>query len=62
MAAPVSSDWERLFDVAGSTLVGSTFEVEDAQCCDRMDRDSSIGVNMLRDCFELRFFGGSSIC
>lgn len=45
---------------AGSPRVGSGAEVDEIQCWERMERDSSIGVKMLRDLTDMRF--GSSIC
>jgi hypothetical protein len=57
-----STDCDRLFEAgAGSLRVGSAFDVDEAQCCERIDRDSSIGVKMLRDFTDIRFTG-SSIC
>lgn len=41
--------------------VASEVVVEEAQCCDRMERDSSMGVKILRDLTGMRFTG-SSIC
>ena len=45
---------------AGSPRVGSGAEVDEIQCWERMERDSSMGVKMLRDLTDMRF--GSSIC
>jgi len=59
--APTSTDCERLFEVAVSLLDFSALEVEDAQCWDRIERLSSIGVNMLLDFTDI-LFTGSSIC
>lgn len=42
-------------------LVASLVVVDDAQCCDNMERDSSIGVKIERDLTDMRFTG-SSIC
>jgi hypothetical protein len=50
-----------LVDVATSLLDVSAAEVELAQCCERMDRLSSMGVKILRDLIDIRFTG-SSIC
>ena len=58
--APLSTDCERLFEVAVS-LRDSAFDVEDAQCWERIERLSSIGVNMLL-CLTDILFTGSSIC
>lgn len=58
----ISTECDRLFEVgAGSLRAGSAFDVDEAQCCERIDRDSSIGVKMLRDLTDMRFTG-SSIC
>lgn len=58
-----STDCDRLFDVGGGSLrAGSAFEVDEAQCCERIDRDSSIGVKMLRDLTDMRFTGSSICC
>lgn len=57
----VSIDCDR-FAVAVSAREDSAFEVEDAQCCDKIDRDSSIGVKMLLDLIECRFIGSSICC
>lgn len=45
---------------AGSPRVDSGAEVDEIQCWERMERDSSMGVKMLRDLTDMRF--GSSIC
>lgn len=45
----------------GSARVVSTCEVLEAQCCDKMDLDSSIGVKIDLDFTDIRFTG-SSIC
>lgn len=42
-------------------LVASLVVVLEAQCCDNMERDSSIGVKIERDLTDMRFTG-SSIC
>ena len=42
-------------------LLASLVVVDDAQCCDNMERDSSIGVKIERDLTDMRFTG-SSIC
>jgi hypothetical protein len=61
--APVSTDCDRLLEVGPGSLRGSSaFEVEEAQCCERMDRDSSIGVKMLLDLTDMRFTGSSICC
>ena len=59
--APTSMDCDRLFEVAVSPLEFSALEVEEAQCCERIERLSSIGVNMLLDFTDI-LFTGSSIC
>ncbi len=59
--APTSTDCERLFEAGGSLLEVSAFEVEDAQCWDRIDLLSSIGVKILLDLTDIRLTG-SSIC
>lgn len=61
-AAPMSIDCDRRFEVATSGRVGSAFDVEDAQCCESMDRLSSIGVNILLDLTDMRLTGSSSCC
>jgi hypothetical protein len=43
-----------------SPLKFSALEVEDAQCCERIERLSSIGVNMLLDFTDILFTGSSS--
>ncbi len=54
--APVSKDCDRLFEVGAGSLRGcSAFEVDEAQCCERIDRDSSIGVKILLVLRERRF-------
>ena len=58
--APTSTDCERLFEVAVSLLECSALEVEDAQCCERMDRLSSIGVNILLDFTGIRLTGSNN--
>jgi hypothetical protein len=58
--APTSTDCDRLFEVAVSPLKFSALEVEDAQCCERIERLSSIGVNMLLDFTDILFTGSSS--
>jgi hypothetical protein len=45
---------------AGSPRVDSGAEVDEIQCWERMERDSSMGVKMLRDLTDGRL--GSSIC
>lgn len=45
---------------AGSPRCDSGAEVDEIQCWERMERDSSMGVKMLRDLTDMRF--GSSIC
>ena len=55
-----STDRLRLLEVAVSGFEISAFEVLDAQCCERMERDSSMGVKMLRDFTDMRFTGSSS--
>lgn len=65
-----STDWDRFVD-AGVLLAVAVLsvlaaedvaaEVDEAQCCERMERDSSIGVKILRD-FTESFLTGSSIC
>ena len=45
---------------AGSPRADSGAEVDEIQCWERMERDSSMGVKMLRDLTDMRF--GSSIC
>jgi hypothetical protein len=61
--AAVSTDCDRLFEVGGGSLRGcSAFEVDEAQCCERIDRDSSIGVKMLLDLTDMRFTGSSICC
>jgi hypothetical protein len=59
--APTSSDCERLFEVVASLLELSALDDEDAQCWERIERLSSIGVNMLLDFTDIRLTG-SSIC
>jgi hypothetical protein len=56
---PTSIDWERLFEVAVSLRDVSAFEVEEAQCCESIERASSIGVKMLRDLIDIRLTGSS---
>ena len=58
--APTSTDCERLFEVAVSLLEFSALEVEDAQCWERIERLSSIGVNILLDFTDILFTGSSS--
>jgi hypothetical protein len=61
--AGVSTDWDRLFEVGAGSLRGcSAFDVDEAQCCERIDRDSSIGVKILRDLTDMRFTGSSICC
>lgn len=61
--APVSKDCDRLFEVGAGSLRGcSAFEVDEAQCCERIDRDSSIGVKILLDLTDMRFTGSSICC
>jgi hypothetical protein len=57
---PTSIDCD-LVDAAASFLDVSAAEVELAQCCESMDRLSSMGVKILRDFTDIRFTG-SSIC
>jgi len=59
-AAPPSKDCERRFDVAVSFRDDSALEFEVAQCCERIDRLSSIGVNILRDLTDMRLTGSSN--
>lgn len=40
-------------------LVASLVVVLDAQCCDNMERDSSMGVKIERDLTDIRFTGSS---
>jgi hypothetical protein len=49
-----------LLEVAVSEREVSAFEVLEAQCWERMERDSSIGVKMLRDLTDIRFTGSSN--
>jgi len=58
--APASTDSDRLFEVAVSLLDCSGFDVEEAQCWERIDRLSSIGVNMLLDFTDIRLTGSNS--
>jgi hypothetical protein len=58
--APTSTDWERSLDVALSLLGFSAFTADEAQCCERIDRLSSMGVNMLRDLTDIRLTGSNS--
>jgi hypothetical protein len=59
----VSTDCERLFGVGAGSLRGSSaFEVDEAQCCERIDRDSSMGVKILLDLTDMRFTGSSICC
>ena len=44
---------------AGSEREVSAAEVEEAQCWERMERDSSMGVKMERDLTDMRFTGSS---
>jgi hypothetical protein len=61
--AAVSTDCDRLFGVGAGSLRGcSAFEVDEAQCCERIDRDSSIGVKILLDLTDIRFTGSSICC
>jgi hypothetical protein len=63
LIAPVSTDCDRLFEVGAGSLRGSSaFEVDEAQCCERIDRDSSIGVKILLDLTDMRFTGSSICC
>ena len=63
LTAPVSTDCDRLFEVGAGSLRGSSaFEVDEAQCCERIDRDSSIGVKILLDLTDMRFTGSSICC
>lgn len=55
----MSTDCERLLELEVMDS-GSAVDVDDAQCWERIDRDSSIGVKILRD-LDIRFTG-SSIC
>ena len=57
---PTSTEWLRLLEVAVSEREVSALEVLDAQCWERIERDSSIGVKMLRDLTDIRFTGSSS--
>jgi hypothetical protein len=58
VTAAISTDCDRLFEVGA----GSAFEVDEAQCWERIDRDSSIGVNILLDLTDIRFTGSSICC
>ena len=63
-AAPASIDCARTFEVAevAVPLRGvSPLEVEDAQCCERIERLSSIGVNMLLVFADI-LLTGSTLC
>jgi hypothetical protein len=59
---PTSTEWLwlLLLEVAVSEREVSAFEVLEAQCWERMERDSSIGVKMLRDLTDIRFTGSSN--
>lgn len=57
--ALVSTDCARLLSVRAASVC----DVELAQCCERIDRLSSMGVKILRDLLVcMRWMGGSSIC
>jgi len=61
--AAISTDCDRVSEVGGGSLRGcSAFEVDEAQCCERIDRDSSIGVKMLLDLTDMRLTGSSICC
>jgi hypothetical protein len=60
LTAPTSTDCERLFEVAVSLLEFSALEVDDAQCCERIERLSSMGVKMLLDFTDIRLTGSNN--
>ena len=60
LTAPTSTDCERLFDVAVSLRKFSALELDDAQCCERIERLSSMGVKILLDFTDIRLTGSNS--
>lgn len=59
VTAPTSTDCARWKAFGSRSPRLGSRECDVAQCCDRMDLDSSIGVKMLRDLVDILFTGSS---